>query len=1145
MKRKLRSLLLMLVIVLGMLPITASATETNNAVDVVIRGIRSTQISDMELYTYNDGEKGTENLLEGLSTKYDSSKTCYYYQTALDTGDYWLEGYDQNSYYNGGIKLTVTEDRANEFYVQRIYAIYCSNSGWVQDTDYTVDVKVKNGSVTREIETGQAKYGKVRTSCLFLVGDTVEATLTPIGTKASGYAGVTLTKTPDKDATLATSLSTAVTMKFVVPKDAEVDVGKTVAGNYYIYNYLSPLTEPVDGEDDGTKVWSYQVPKESINLTNGPYFFYRVQHEAGVTYWDFFDPNTVTETTVTLTEEDLYIGSEDFTKHTVLRDYSSNLHDTANIYMNINAQGYKNMALGDTYELNIFRNWQAIEHFYNRMIALPEVHYEILDVEGSDVISIEKDVKNSGIATMTAENAGTAIVLVTYDAMYSGKTMTDYERNYFYKGSKMSAVWPEFTGVFVVSVGEDGTSIDMGMTMDRLTKEGTLDAEHDYLFYTGTEGTSYTFHPEEGTTVTVNRCDISSGKMQFAGFTKDRVITNADGTVTIQGLTTGRHIIKVEKDSAANYQVISAREISYELQDAEGELLDAEEQIHAGDTIYIQYEGLINPCEKMAGIYNHAAIVQLLGEDETAFFSKPSGESYSGVYDFSSDPSEQRVEVTIPNDWTKENYVLDGAINMRVSGSAPSAHRAVSYTTGASTNNDAVQSIGTLLCDLPEITIPVAETFYTVTLPEKETGYTIRANEGFETSLRPGSNFAFTVKPDPGYVRGEDFAVKANGTVLTLTENDDYVLEYITEDIQITVEGVEKAEESEVTVYLTVSKGTDFVTKNQTVMALEEITVPYFDLAYYGLENVYYNPECYQDKIAGVEEPQYYGGTPETANGEITMLHLLIYATEVYCYDVNPAYAGMGYLKEMVWSDNTKTNYLKVDGGPGQIFLPVFWDFGKNLNYYLNYEYPLGAPKWGATCDQIVLEDHDVVSVRYNANVENKDNGAYYHFGEKGDLVQTVTQGDSVTLTLYFVGQGTDFTSSHVLAGQDKNVYVTADSAPASHANQTAVGKTNEKSQIIIDTKELEPGTYYVTANTYDPAVVKLIVEENTAVDVVTGDVNGDGNVTLSDAMLAYKISKNLITGTDLQKQAADVNKDGTITIADAMKIYKISKGLL
>ena len=60
MKRKLRSLLLMLVIVLGMLPITASATGTNNAVDVVIRGIRSAQISDMELYTYNDGEKGTE-----------------------------------------------------------------------------------------------------------------------------------------------------------------------------------------------------------------------------------------------------------------------------------------------------------------------------------------------------------------------------------------------------------------------------------------------------------------------------------------------------------------------------------------------------------------------------------------------------------------------------------------------------------------------------------------------------------------------------------------------------------------------------------------------------------------------------------------------------------------------------------------------------------------------------------------------------------------------------------------------------------------------------------------------------------------------------------------------------------------------------
>jgi len=1139
-------LLFAIIMLLGLQSITTFAANTTDTEAVVLGGVHSAQISNMELYTYTDGVKGTNDLLEGIETVYDSTRYNYYYSTALVPGDYWVDGYDEENNLNGGIKITVTEDGSNDFYIQRMYDIRCTNSGWVQNTDYTVMVAVKQGSLSREITLGQAdNYGKLRTSCLFLVGDTVEATFTPIGTKAENYVAATIAKTPTINSALTCSLSQGITMTFVVPKGSTVDVGKTTAGNYYTYNYYSPFGDPVAGETADTEVWTYRVPKESINLTNGPYFFYRVKNDEGVTYWNFFDPNTIANTDVTLTEEDLFIGEGDgFDKTTVIRDYSENLHDTANIYMNINAQGYKNLNKGDTYELNIFRNWQAIEHFYNRMIALPDVNYKIIPVEGSDVVSIEKNEKNTGLATMIAKNEGTAIVLVTYDAMYHNKAMTDYKRSMYYDGSKLSATWPEFTGVFVVTVGKDGTSVDNGMTMDRLGKAGTLDAEHDILFYTEETGASYSFKPETGAVVTVNKSDISSGEMIFGSFTSDDVFTAADGTVTINGLSTGRHIIKVEKNGVANYQVITAKQISWELQDASGNKLEDSAQIKANDTVYIQFSGLVNPCEKMAGIYNHAAIIQYQGEDGSSYFSKPSGESYSGVYDFSSDPAEQRVEVQIPKDWTGNTYTVDGAINMRISGSAPSEHRTVSYVTGASTNLDAVQRIGTMLCDLPQIVIPVAETVYTITLPEETSTYEVTANAGFETSVNLGGNFAFTVKLAPGYVKGEDFAVLANDVTLEVTENGDYVLENITEDKTITVVGVEEAENTEVTVYLTVSKETDFVTKNDTVMALREITVPYFDLAYYGLDNLYYNPDCYREVLEGVEEPQYYGGTPETANGKVTMLHLLIYATEIYCYDVDPAYAGFGYLKEMIWSNSTTANYLQVDGGPGQVFLPKFWDFGKNLNYYLNYEYPLGAPKWGATCDQILLKDQDVVSIRYNANEENKDNGTYYHFGETGDITRTVTQGETVQLTLYSVIQGTNYTNNHNPAGVGKKVYVTADEAPASHTGLTAVGVTDAQSQITLETENLEEGIYYVTTNTHDPAVLKLVVEGRASESAPEGDVNGNGQVTLADAMLVYKISKNLVAGTAAQQEAADVTGDGNITLADAMRIYKISKGL-
>ena len=40
------------------------------------------------------------------------------------------------------------------------------------------------------------------------------------------------------------------------------------------------------------------------------------------------------------------------------------------------------MDVGQTFELNVFRNWMAIESFVNAQVALPDMHYQVVDVEG-------------------------------------------------------------------------------------------------------------------------------------------------------------------------------------------------------------------------------------------------------------------------------------------------------------------------------------------------------------------------------------------------------------------------------------------------------------------------------------------------------------------------------------------------------------------------------------------------------------------------------------------------------------------------------------------------------------------------------------------------------------------------------------------
>lgn len=61
----------------------------------------------------------------------------------------------------------------------------------------------------------------------------------------------------------------------------------------------------------------------------------------------------------------------------------------------------------------------------------------------------------------------------------------------------------------------------------------------------------------------------------------------------------------------------------------------------------------------------------------------------------------------------------------------------------------------------------------------------------------------------------------------------------------------------------------------------------------------------------------------------------------------------------------------------------------------------------------------------------------------------------------------------------------------------------------------------------------------------ITGDVNGDGVVDVTDATLVQQYSAALIGFNDRQSQAADVNFDGVIDVTDATLIQEFSAGLI
>lgn len=685
MKKRILSLLLVFVMLLSLLPAGVLAAEGD--VSVTLSGMHDAQVKSLKLYTYMDGVKGADDLL-AEKTAADGA-----YTIDLAPGAYWVDGYDANNDRNGGVSINVSSD-SSSFKLQRMYQISVNPNSWVKDTDYTLSLRVTDASgAERKAEFGSAvNWGKTYTSCLFVVGDTVSVTATPNAETHPNYNPATASKTPTMNDSLSLTCKEFVTVTVTAPKGSTIDAG-TLA-KYYVFSFLEPFARSVE---DGTA---------TFHLDKNTDYFYRVRHPQGATYWNYVRLSA--DAAYTVTEEDLGLTG-DFSKDTIYH-FENNVYDRAGIYLNINTKGYKNMAVGETFELNSFRNWFAIESFMNAKVALPEMHYQVIDVNGnaSDVVTITPNALNSNVAVMEAKHEGTAIVLVTYDAMthMAGQTSTASHR--------FSAIWPELTGVFVVTVGADGSAIQTNMNLDRMDaviekdEARQLDAEHDILFYTGTEGASYSFKPEAGCTVSVLRPTVTAASMTYSGgFTNTGVTTAEDGTVTVSGLITGRNIIKVTKGGLSTYQVVTARGVSYKFVNAEGTELTQEElaAIKPGDSVTIQFSNLISPKEKLSGAYNFNFSLYMQGPDGTFFKSDPGGNF--GVYDFSGNPERQKLTVTIPKFWAEETYTLSGAIKQAGWPGVPT-HRGITYAVGTNPGFDAPKTAG-ILSRLPEITIPVVK----------------------------------------------------------------------------------------------------------------------------------------------------------------------------------------------------------------------------------------------------------------------------------------------------------------------------------------------------------------------------------------------------------------------------------------------------
>ncbi len=482
-----------------------------------------------------------------------------------------------------------------------------------------------------------------------------------------------------------------------VPSDAQF-VLATKSAHFVDYKTVEP--ESVTEEGANT-VYTY-------NLASAQQYNYRTWKEGGVTNAGVFKMNAdeTKRPVLNFTSADYTTISPSY----IDRDVTSNSgFNIADIFVNINERGHLKLNKGDTFDAMAYRSWEIIDGITTNYFIEPDYHYTVLNLNGEEddnIITVEQSQAGSQWATLKAVGNGTAIVLVTYDALVANQH-TDATKKDMIGGRKWSAIWPENTAVYVVSVGQPSTAIKPNMTINEGKNTTSLklsgdnvDAECDVFYYLkGESGYKYTFSPEGVEKVEMAYPTIGGQMATYKGFGTEGVTKNADGSYTVL-LKQGRQIVKLsDANGNSEYQVLTAKEVEYEFSN----LTNADSKTFAaGDKVAVKFNTIYHPANKLAGIYNFSATIE--------YSNLPEGvNAVAGTanqYQFAATERTQTYTFTLPADWDGKSplTISGGGLRLGMYGDPIGNHRSTSRSNGRNPNFNASPNTS-FLCVLPQIVV--------------------------------------------------------------------------------------------------------------------------------------------------------------------------------------------------------------------------------------------------------------------------------------------------------------------------------------------------------------------------------------------------------------------------------------------------------
>lgn len=341
--------------------------------------------------------------------------------------------------------------------------------------------------------------------------------------------------------------------------------------------------------------------------------------------------------------------------------------------------------------------------------------------------------------------------------------------------------------------------------------------------------------------------------------------------------------------------------------------------------------------------------------------------------------------------------------------------------------------------------------------------YTLVNAAQFGTQTKVGGSTLYVSEKDPGTYEPKIKATCSGGKSVTAT---------LTVTVKPAPHGLDaqynydESPAKEVTVYVTISNdGVPIRGRDGTILCHQAITVPYFDLSQYGLD------EFYRYHTANGEGEYVDNNIVERPTG----LHLYIYLLERYFIGLPESQCCKGRydrgglegfrLDDDVYYMDEDPAYtaslaaLKITGSPTSLYMANFWGHDENLMYYRNHCFPYMSPGWGSTSDYILLSDGDTWDVAMFTNWSFYSSGGAFTCFDKD--AYTARPGTELTVTSK--AYGTTFKDGDFYDFENLDVYLYSDSwEQLDMLKDAGSGKAT-----FTFTVPKDEGTYYIVG--FDP----------------------------------------------------------------------------